>query len=168
MSWIIRQRGTSKKSSPRTTASCKFSNPITIKLMPPNKPFKHSRRRSLLPLQQLIVIFPFNCGIDLPRKSRTSSTCCGLRALTHPKWHTRYYMARMIGTVIPLPHLGARLLSTRMVTHEDHGHPAALMLSIWAQQKIITDATNITFPKRKLTISPDPRSCFHNIASCHP
>ncbi len=52
----------------------------------------------------------------------------------------------MIGTIILLPHLGAKPLSTRMATHKDHGHPAALMLSIWGRQKIITDATIITFP----------------------
>jgi hypothetical protein len=55
-----------------------------------------------------------------------------------------------------------------MVTHEDHGHPVASMFSIWAQQKIIEDVTIITFPKNELTVSPDPWSCFHNIASCHP
>ncbi len=150
------------------TASCKLSNPITIVLMPPNGPFRPSRGRSLLPWQQPIVISLSNCRIGLPHKSRTPSTCCGLHASTHPNRRTRSSMDHTIGTVIPLPHLGAKPLSMRTVTHEDHGHPAALMLSIWGQQKIITDATIITFPTNALTVSLDPRNCFRNIASCHP
>jgi hypothetical protein len=157
-----------QKKIPRTTASCKKSNPITIMLMLPNRPFRPSRGRSLLPWQQPIVISPSNCGISLPHKSRTPSTCCGLHVPTHPNWRTRSSTDHTIGTVIPLPHLGAKQLSTRTVTHEDHGHPAALMLSIWGRQKIITDATIITFPTHTLTLSPDPRNCFRNIASCHP
>jgi hypothetical protein len=157
-----------KKILLRMTASCKLSNPITIVLTLPNGPFRPSRGHSLLPWQQPIVISPSNCGIDLPHKSRTPSTCCGLHTLTHPNWHTRSSMDHTIGTVIPLPHLGAKPLSTRMATHEDHGHPAASMLSIWGRQKIITDATIIAFPTHALTVSPDPRNCFRNIASCHP
>jgi hypothetical protein len=67
----------------------------------------------------------------------------------------------------PLAHLGAKPLSMRTAAHEDHGHPAASMFSIWGQQKIITDATIITFPTHALTVSPDPQNCFCNIASCH-
>ncbi len=168
MSWIIRRHGTSKNFLPRITASCKLSNSITIVLTPLNRPFRPSRGCSLLPWQQPIVISPSNCGIGLPHKLRKPSTCCRLHASTHPNRRTRSSMDHTIGTVIPLPHLGAKPLSTRTATHGDHGHPAALMLSICGQQKIITDATIITFPTHALTVSPDPRNCFCNIASCHP
>ncbi len=157
-----------KKFLPRTTASCKLLNPITIVLTPPNGPFRPSRGHSLLPWQQPIVISPSNCGISLPHKSRTPSTCCGLHASTHLNWCTRSSTDHTIGIVIPLPHLGAKPLSTRTATHKYHVHPTALMLSIWGQKKIITDATIITFPTHALTMSPDPRNCFRNIASCHP
>ncbi len=149
------------------TASCKLLNPITIVLTLPNGPFRPSRGCSLLPWQQPIFISPSNCGIGLPHKSRIPSTCCRLHASTHPNQRTGSSTDHTIGTVIPLPHLGAKPLSTRTATHEDHGHPAVLMLSIWGRQKIIADATIITFPTHVLTMSPDPRNCFRNIASCH-
>jgi hypothetical protein len=92
-----------KKFSQRTTASCKLLNLITIVLTPQNRPFKPSRQRSLLPWQQLIVISPSNCGIGLPHKSRTPSTCCRLRESTHPNQRMRYSKDRTIGTNINCP-----------------------------------------------------------------
>jgi hypothetical protein len=150
------------------TANCRSSNHIIIELMPPNAQFKHSRGVSFWPLQQQIVTSSSNCGIDLPRKSESPSTCCGPCKQTHQNQRTRSSTACTIGTVIPLPHLGPKQLSTRTGTHAAHGCPKAWMLSTWVQQKIITDAAIITLQKRKLTGSRGQRSNFHNIISCPP
>ncbi len=112
--------------------------------------------------------FPSNCGLDLSRRSRSPSTCCGLCKMTHQNQRTRSSMACTIRTVISLPHLGARQLSTRTGTHAAYGRPKAWMLSTWVQQRIITDASIITFPKHKPTGYRAQWSYFHNIASCPP
>jgi hypothetical protein len=50
----------------------------------------------------------------------------------------------MIGTDTDWPHLGARLLSTKMATLSDHGHQEESMLGILGHPKTIIDMIIIT------------------------
>ncbi len=64
-------------------------------------------------------------------------------------------------------------LGCKAVVYEDGarevpGHPVVWMHFTLARQRIITDATNITYRKSRLTVSWGPLSCTHNIVSCHP
>ena len=147
------------------TASCKWSSHITIKSMRPNEPSKHSRRRSLQHLQQRTVTSPSNCGINLPCRLKTHSTCCVGHESTRQNQRTKYSTDHTIGTVIPLHHWDARPLNMKTATRVDHGLPEVWMHSTWVRQKIIKDAIIITYQKRTLTISQAPPNCSHNIAN---
>ena len=147
------------------TASCKWLSCLTIESMRPNKPYKHSRRRSLQHLQRRTVISPSNCGINLPHRLKTHSTCCEGRESTRQNQRVKYSTDRMIGTVIPLHRWDARPSYTKMTTRADHGLSKAWMHSTWAQRKIITGAIIITCQKCALTVSRAPLSCSHNIAN---
>ena len=134
--------------------------------MPPNKPFKHSRWRSLWPLQWRTVTSPSNCGFDLPCKLKTPSTCYVVCKPTRQNWHTKYSTDHTIGTRIPLCRWDAMQSYMKTATHTDYGCPGAWIHSTWVRQKIIADATIIMFPRRVLTVCMAPPNCSHNIANC--
>ena len=133
--------------------------------MPPNTPFNHSKRCSLRPWQQRTVTSPSNCGIDLPHKLKTPSTCYVVPESTRLNRHMKYSTDHTIGTAIHLHHWNARQSYMKTVTRADHGRPKAWMHSTWAQQKIITDAIIVLFPRCVLTVYPAPQNCSHNIAN---
>ena len=134
--------------------------------MLPNEPSKHSRQRSLQHLQQRTVTSPSNCGVVLPHRLKTHSTCCAGRESTRQNQCMKYSRDHTIGIVIPLHRWDARLLYTKTATRADHGLPKAWMHSTLARQKIITYAIIITCQKCALAVSRAPLNCSHNIANC--
>ncbi len=150
------------------TASCKLSNPITIVLTLSNGPFRPSRGCSLLPWQQPIVIHPSNCWIGLPHKLRTPSTCCGLHALIPSKSAYKILNGPYNWNRYPLAPLGCKAVvykdGNTQGSWASHGIDAFYL----GPAKDHYRCNNYYILNTRLTLSPDPRNCFRNIASCHP
>ncbi len=74
-------------------------------------------------------------------------------------------MARMTGIDILSHPWGARLLYTKMVIPEDHGHHGALMGGTLAHQRTTTNVPSITSLKPVRIAYQDQQNSFRNIVN---